>query len=434
MRTNMNKCKQLSIIVGFLMLLGTANMSAEGPRTRQKESKEAQKAFASAKLLTDEDFEYDLTEDGNGIRLTKYIGKSSKIRIPDEIDDMPVVELGKTFFESGYYDDYGYWRTNKYDELIEVVYIPDSVEKICKFENFQKLKYIKLPEKLKEIPTYGFASCYSLEEIYIPDSVRSIGSSAFMCSGLKSIDFPNKVVFTSDSQYVKPGNICSSCHKLTSAYLPDDLTEIPEGMFQDCESLVSIEIPGKVTIIGGAAFYGCSSLSKIILPPKLTLIGNHAFYGCKSLSEFVIPNTVKSLGDAVFDESSVKTLYIPDTVVEIGNNKKVKENGSINLGNTSFDSLRLPDWMTQLFVIPKGTKVFNFPTSLKTCYLGFSLYGNSSAYYLEELEDIIIPDSLKSIDFSKADFSSAKLPIKTQKRLRDLGYTGKFAGTRPAKK
>ena len=51
MRTNMNKCKQLSIIVGFLMLLGTANMSAEGPRTRQKESKEAQKAFASANCL-----------------------------------------------------------------------------------------------------------------------------------------------------------------------------------------------------------------------------------------------------------------------------------------------------------------------------------------------------------------------------------------------
>lgn len=434
MRTNMNKCKQLSIIVGFLMLLGTANMSAEGPRTRQKESKEAQKAFASAKLLTEEDFEYELTEDGNGIRLTKYIGKSSKIRIPDEIDDMPVVELGKTFFESGYYDDYGYWRSNKFDELIEVVYIPDSVEKICKFEGFKKLKYIKLPEKLKEIPTDGFASCYSLEEIYIPDSVRSIGRNAFMCSGLKSIDFPSKVVFTSDSQYLKPTSICSSCNKLTSASLPADLTEIPEGMFQNCESLISIEIPSKVTVIGAGAFSYCKSLSSIILPPNLISIGNNAFSECTSLSEFVIPNTVKSLGDAVFDESSVKTLYIPDTVVEIGNNKKVKENGSINLGNTSFDSLRLPDWITQLFVIPKGTKVFNFPTSLKTCYLGFSIYGNSSAYYLEELEDIIIPDSLKSIDFSKADFSSAKLPIKTQKRLRDLGYTGKFAGTRPAKK
>lgn len=168
---------------------------------------------------------------------------------------------------------------------------------------------------------------------------------------------------------------------------------------------------------------------------------NISVYGCESISEIIIPDGVEELGYSFIGGTSVKNLYVPDSVIKFGYddgrepgdcryNEKGNENGYIIIGKTEYESLRVPDWITEIEHIPEGTKIINFPVSLKKCYLR-----NSSS-----LEDIIIPDSLTSVSFSDgwydsaADFSSAKLPIKTQKRLRELGYTGSFGGTRPAKK
>lgn len=419
MRTNTNKCKGFCIIVGLLMLVGTTTLSAGEARIRQKESKEAQEAFESADLLTEEDFEYDLTEDGNGIRLTKYIGKSSKIRIPDEIDDMPVVELGEDFNPTLYWG-------NRYSDdltLLEVVYIPDTVKNICPFRNASNLKYIRISENIKEIPDSTFAGCSSLEEIYIPDSVKRIGSSAFMDSGLKTIDFPDKVLLKSSSGF-NASEICSGCRNLTKVVLPVDIKEIPSRMFKDCTALTSIEIPNNVTVIEDSAFSGCTALSSIIFPKKLTTIERYAFAECTSLSEITLPETVKTLGNNVFQYTNLIYIYIPDSVISIGDNKKTNE--MLGYVDIEAENMRIPNWITWLISIPPVTRSINLPSSLKELHV--------SSKDFENLEDIIIPDSLKSVKFSEDCFSSAKLPLKTQKRLHDLGYTGKFGGTRPAKK
>ncbi len=422
---------KIALIV-FFVIMGTANLFAQESRLRPRESEAALEAFSKAELLTEDDFEYDLTRDGNGIRLTKYLGNSTCIRIPDEIEEMPVTEITDTFFET---DNYYYQEDNKKSKL-EVIVFPDSVEKICSLHGAKKLKYVKLPENLKKISCGGFNMCYSLEEIYIPDSVKLIESNAFACSGLKEIDFPDGASLES--------SICSGCNQLQKVHLPDNLDAIPYWMFSDCESLVSIEIPETVTSIGYSAFNNCKSLFSIVLPQNLRSIESYAFNGCESISEIIIPDGVEELGYSFIGGTSVKNLYVPDSVIKFGYedgwepgdcryNERGNENGHIIIGKSEYESLRIPDWITEIKDIPAGTKIINFPMSLKKCYLS-----NSSS--LEYLEDIIIPDSLRSVKFSdgwydcSADFSGAKLPIKTQKRLRELGYTGSFGGTRPAKK
>lgn len=407
-----------AIFAGALILLGTETLAAEPARTRQRESKEALEAFEKTVPLTEADFEYELTEDGNGIRLTKYIGKSSRIRIPDEIDDMPVVELGDNFNPTLYWGN----RSSNIT-LLEVVYIPDTVKNICPFTNASDLKYIRISENIKEIPDSTFAGCSSLEEIYIPDSVKKIGNEVFMGSGLKTIDFPDNVLLK-DSYGFNAGEICRGCRDLTNVVLPTNITEIPSRMFMDCTSLISIEIPNNVTIIEDQAFSGCTALSSITFPKKLTTIERYAFAECSSLSEITIPETVKKLGDNVFQYTNLKYIFIPDSVVSIGDN--TKSNEMLGYVDIEAEEIRIPNWITWLSDIPSKTRIVNFPSSLKE--LCISSGGH------ENLEDIIIPDSLKSVKFYEDCFSSAKLPLKTQKRLRDLGYTGNFAGTRPAKK
>lgn len=66
--------------------------------------------------------------------------------------------------------------------------------------------------------------------------------------------------------------------------IPDSVTSIGDSAFAWCKALTSIEIPNSVTSIGDWAFGGCSSLEEINLN-SVTSIGDRAFLGCKSLNK-----------------------------------------------------------------------------------------------------------------------------------------------------
>lgn len=85
------------------------------------------------------------------------------------------------------------------------------------FWGYSKLKKIKLPAELEEIPNYAFAGCVSLESITIPNSIKKIGEYAFFgCSNLKKINLSKTKV-----------------------------TEIKKGAFEDCKKLETVifEVP-----------------------------------------------------------------------------------------------------------------------------------------------------------------------------------------------
>ncbi len=51
------------------------------------------------------------------------------------------------------------------------------------------------------------------------------------------------------------------CESLTSIDIPDSVTSIGNSAFDGCKSLKSIVIPDGVTNIGKGAFYGCDALT-----------------------------------------------------------------------------------------------------------------------------------------------------------------------------
>ena len=94
----------------------------------------------------------------------------------------------------------------------------------------------------------------------------------------------------------------ASCSRLTSVAIGNGVTSIVDDAFNGCSSLTSITIPNSVKSIGTRAFNGCSSLTSITIPNSVTSMGGAVFFGCSSLTSITIPNSVKSIGYNVFRE------------------------------------------------------------------------------------------------------------------------------------
>ncbi len=98
-------------------------------------------------------------------------------------------------------------------------------------------------------------------DIIIPNTyndkpVKEIASSAFYNCSLTSVEIPNSVTSIGGSAF-------NSCYSLTRVTIPDSVTSINVAIFRDCSSLTSVEIPDSVTSIGNYAFYGCTALTEI---------------------------------------------------------------------------------------------------------------------------------------------------------------------------
>ncbi len=161
----------------------------------------------------------------------------------------------------------------------------------------------------------AFSRCSSLTSITIPNSVTTIGNSAFGYSGLESVHIPSSVTSLGQAifedcpnlhtLYMEDGPtsiyfICGGCPSLKNVRLPNTLQTIDYGSFSECKSLQTITIPNSVSSIGMAAFQGCEKL-EVHLPNSVTSIGTSAFANCLGLTSIDIPSSVTSIGGYAFE-------------------------------------------------------------------------------------------------------------------------------------
>ena len=255
-------------------------------------------------------------------------------------------------------------------------------------------KRIKIADTYKELPVKNiYANAFKNEaitDIILPNSITSIGSSAFYgCSSLTSITIPDSVTSIGNSAF-------EDCDSLTSVVIPDNVTSIGEEAFQYCSSLTSVVIGDSVENIGNSAFCGCSSLTSITIPDSVTSIGNYAFYNCDGLTSITIPDSVTSIGSYVFYScDGLTSITIPDGVTSIGN--------SAFSGCSSLTEITLPfvgggkktasDTYQYPFGYIFGTSSYTGGAAIKQYYYGSSTSSTTySTYY--------IPTSLKSVTIS----------------------------------
>jgi hypothetical protein len=156
-------------------------------------------ANASNRATLAADFAYDVSEDGEGVVITRYAGNGSKLVIPEKIEGLLVVELG----ESAFYGESDNGGKGPGYNLISVV-IPASV-KIIKsdcFRNCVNLTSVTIQGTGVEIGKQAFLGCTELTELVIPDGDNVI--------------FPLSYgdAFNTGSAYVLGNDAFGGCKKL----------------------------------------------------------------------------------------------------------------------------------------------------------------------------------------------------------------------------
>lgn len=201
------------------------------------------------------------------------------------------------------------WAFSQADDLVSV-FIPSSVKRIGSnaFYDCKALTTVVIPpDSVRMIGTMAFGFCTSLKHITLPDSLERICEEAFFqCQSLESVAIPNGVT------RIMPYTFCD-CHNLKHVDIPNSVTQIGDGAFNGCVNLQSITIPDSVTRIGNRAFKQCCSLTSVEIPQSVTEISAMAFCRCENLETVVIPDSVKKIGLMAFDEClSLDRIYIRD--------------------------------------------------------------------------------------------------------------------------
>lgn len=250
------------------------------------------------------DFKYKVLKTGTGVSIRKFLAPdATAVVIPDEIDGLPVVEIGPRAFENR-------------DSLTSVA-LPSQLATIGERAFYgcsalTKVDFFTIPKFGKE----AFYACEALTTVALPVDTETLRAAGFELSFNRPLYdvFEPCVIFSAD------GKTLIAAKRLRNAeyVVPDGVETIADYAFAHCYALTNIALPNSLRRIGAEAFGFCAELKKIAIPDGLETVGLWAFLGCRALRTLRFGAALREIGLNAFEEcSSSLTLSAPEgSVVE----------------------------------------------------------------------------------------------------------------------
>lgn len=254
---------------------------------------------------------------------------------------------------------------------------------------------VVLPSTLQTIPAFAFNGCDGLQSIYIPDSIKSLGSAAVSTNSLISV----KCNFSGTDYTLVDGKLTINNMRVDTTTEDTTYTEwYNDNVNQLITSVEFTSTASTCTEIIASAF-DCSNIKQITIPSTVQKIGDNAFGGC------------------VFESV---TCNIQGTDYSLVNGRLTINN--MRLDTTEGADSSYPEWyndkimpLITSYILPQGcTEIVKhsftgasldeiiIPNTIKTI-------GEYAFAFIDELlNSIIIPESVETIGDSAFLFTEFK--------------------------
>lgn len=283
------------------------------------------------------------------------------------------------------------------------------------FSQCLNLESVILPDNLTMIGQYCFYGCIKLSNIYIPKSLEIIKAHAFYnCTSLsfEELNLPNLTSLGQNAFYgvkIKKMVLGSDGVALT---LPTGTASTQN--YGDKSVLEEVELHGVTSIPNGSFYKYTNCVIEDLNLPNLTSLGGGAFNGTKlkkitSLgSVTTLPNQALNTGP-VFN-NCIELTHIEQSVLDRLTYISDAFSGCSNL---ELEELRLPNLEGTITGGFSGCNKIKKVVDLGriTAYFGATSLGLSSKPFGENVELIVIPESVQSI--GRHGFMNSKNTLKT---------------------
>lgn len=323
--------------------------------------------------------------------LTSFNTGSGNVRIAstafEECLKLKTITIGKnTEFYGAYFSNgteaFSVSNSNPYYSSDEngVLYNKDKTVLLA-YPAYSKATSFTVPETVKAINLLAFVSTENLETVKMT-SVEEIGGYAFCFSGIKNIDFGNKIKSIKE-------NVFSDCEKLEEIKIPASLEEYVVELI-DNRHKYTVDKNNKYYSSENGNFFNKSKTimytyytgnkaESYKIPSTVEEIYEYAFAGANKLKKVTLPSGLKRIEFSAFSESGLTSVTIPKSVEEIGEyafeysklKKLVIEDGcKTSIGSGAFYSC-------------EDLKDITIPSSIVKC----NEYAFDSTAYLAEIEE-----------------------------------------------
>ncbi|MBQ8350659.1 MAG: leucine-rich repeat domain-containing protein [Clostridia bacterium] len=232
--------------------------------------------------------------------------------IPETYEGKPVKEIG--------------WRAFSDTLTLKELVLPDSITTIgdSAFVGCRGLARITLGKGLTALDEYCFNDC-AVVEIYNRSSIPMVaGGEGYLQYNAKHIyGEGGESRITRDGGYMVYTE--GDCKLLlgylgteTKLTLPAGITEIGKYAFTRSK-ITEISVPDSVKVLGEGAFSSCFYLTKVTVGAGITVLPDYTFSGCMQLTSVILPDGLTTIERFVFSSCrALESITLPDSVTEIG--------------------------------------------------------------------------------------------------------------------
>ncbi len=272
--------KKLSLIILALMLLSSCNTADKPAESTAQTSEITDAESVSMEAAPESDFQYSIS--GGKAYISKYIGTAEKVIMPETIEGNPITTVDMKFITdtavkeltlpSGTMIISGKIKS----ESLEILNIPSTVERIDNiFMNATGLKEINAEEgEFKSVDGILYSAdgktlvCYpngrTAESFSVPIGVEELEHHSFYGSALTE-------VVLSDGFSVIDNYAFAECKNLKNVFMPESLQLIGTSAFEK-SGISEITLPEGLQEIGSYAFRE-TNLTELYLPESLQKSG-----------------------------------------------------------------------------------------------------------------------------------------------------------------